>query len=352
MPRTPAKKTRQTRASRAGGLRPAQIAAIIGGIVCLIGLVTFFTHSSGDFSGSASASTSAAVRTAPSPFDGITITGNAGYVLDLTTGKVLYQKNAQAALPLASITKLMSALVTLDHTGTAMSTDTEVTIDHDSLLQAGDGGDIGLLSGEKWNANDLLEYSLISSSNVGTAAISRGLFAGVDASTSEADFIQEMNAKAGQLGLSSMSFYNNNGLDINDSQSGAYGSAQDVAKLMADAITTQRTVIGTTAVKSMKFVSMSGIRHTAINTDEIIGELPGLIASKTGFTNLAGGNLVVAFDAGLNHPIVIAVLGSTEDGRFDDVLKLASTTMDYLSGEPAYYMTQYAAGATTTPHKK
>jgi len=326
------------------------IAALVGVFILLIAAATYFTSASGAFSGNSSGN--AAVSTAPAlpnPFDSVSIAANAAYVLDLSTGKILYQKNAQTALPLASITKLMAALVVLQHENQAGDAQTEVAIDQDSLAQAGDDGDIGLLLGERWNVNDLLSYSLISSSNVGTTALARGIFAGETPDASEANFIKAMNEGAAQLGLDSMSYYNPNGLDISTSQAGAYGSAQDVSKLMANLISSQRTAIGATAVKSKPFISTSGIRHTAVNTDEILGELPGLIASKTGFTALAGGNLVVAFDSGLNHPIVITVLGSTEEGRFTDVLALASTTMAYLAEQPGTSITQYSS---TTPENK
>jgi D-alanyl-D-alanine carboxypeptidase len=58
------------------------------------------------------------------------------------------------------------------------------------------------------------------------------------------------------------------------------------------------------------------------NTDKLAENLPGLIAGKTGFSDLAGGNLAVAVDIGLNHPVIIVVLGSTEEGRFEDVKEL------------------------------
>ena len=56
-----------------------------------------------------------------------------------------------------------------------------------------------------------------------------------------------------------------------------------------------------------------------------------MIASKTGFTNLAGGNLAIVFDAGFMHPIAIVVLGSTIDGRFSDILKLQRAALEKLS---------------------
>ena len=55
------------------------------------------------------------------------------------------------------------------------------------------------------------------------------------------------------------------------------------------------------------------------------------MASKTGFTNLAGGNLAIIFDAGFMHPMTIVVLGSSAEGRFSDVVKLAKITLEKLS---------------------
>ncbi|MDQ5957741.1 MAG: hypothetical protein QG665_65, partial [Patescibacteria group bacterium] len=54
-------------------------------------------------------------------------------------------------------------------------------------------------------------------------------------------------------------------------------------------------------------------------------------ASKTGYTDSAGGNLVVALDAGLAQPVIVVVLGSSKDGRFTDVLALAKATVTYYS---------------------
>jgi D-alanyl-D-alanine carboxypeptidase len=68
-----------------------------------------------------------------------------------------------------------------------------------------------------------------------------------------------------------------------------------------------------------------------VNTNVSINQISGLLASKTGFTNLAGGNLAVVFDAGFMHPVVIVVLGSTVDGRFSDVVNLEKITLQKLS---------------------
>ena len=70
--------------------------------------------------------------------------------------------------------------------------------------------------------------------------------------------------------------------------------------------------------------------HEGINTNTEITKLPQVLASKTGFTDLAGGNLAVVVDVGLNHPVVIVVLGSSKEGRFSDVEFLAWASVDTL----------------------
>ena len=69
----------------------------------------------------------------------------------------------------------------------------------------------------------------------------------------------------------------------------------------------------------------------ARNTNQETGKFPLLIASKTGYTDLAGGNLALAFDAGFNRPIIIVVLGSSYEGRFADAEKLVWATLAYLA---------------------
>ena len=72
--------------------------------------------------------------------------------------------------------------------------------------------------------------------------------------------------------------------------------------------------------------------------------IPGLLGGKTGYTNLAGGNLAVIYDAGLNHPIVVVVLGSTLEGRFGDVETLVDATYGYI--ENGWYEYEFMSGST------
>lgn len=245
------------------------------------------------------------------------------YVYDVNEKKVLFAKNEHQELPLASITKLMSGLI--------ISTDlpaTSTVIISKSDINKGEGSN-GLFAGEKWEAKDLLNFSLIMSSNTGIYALADALNAYLGGNSSTT--INLMNQKASEFGLTNTIFFNESGLDINTGMSGAYSSAYDVAMLLDKILVNYSELISKTIEGAASFISESNMRHVAINTDTLVDKIPGLIASKTGFTDLAGGNLAIAFDAGIEHPIIIVVLGSTEDGRFSDVEQLAHVTFEKLA---------------------
>jgi D-alanyl-D-alanine carboxypeptidase len=143
-----------------------------------------------------------------------------------------------------------------------------------------------------------------------------------------------MNAKAHSLGLSQTYFLNVTGLDINSTISGGYGSAKDMAKLFTYAVKTYPDVFEATSYPQISVSSIGKTKYQVDNTDTIVGQIPGLIASKTGYTDLALGNLAILFDAGLMHPIAIVVLGSTEEGRFTDTISLVNKTLDFITESP------------------
>jgi len=244
------------------------------------------------------------------------------YVYDVNEQKVLFAKNEHEKLPLASITKLMTGLVAID----VMPDTTIIDINKDAIMQEGDSG---LIVGEKWTLKDLLDFSLISSSNDGIYAIADAL--NNYESTNGADVISLMNTKAKNLGLNDTIFSNPTGLDIDTQMSGSYSSAYDINLLLNKIIKNYPEIISKTNSDTIKIKSQSNITHTATNTNEAINDISGMIASKTGFTDLAGGNLVIAFDAGIMHPIIVVVLGSTQEGRFTDIESLSNIALQEIS---------------------
>lgn len=260
------------------------------------------------------------------PFSSITLTAKAAYVLDARTGKVLFQKNDEKRLPLASLTKVMTALVATTLAPASQS----VIITQEAIETEGDSG---LRVGEVWSLKNLIDFSLASSSNDGARAIGFAIGAlgdlnATSSASSEINFIKEMNTEAAKIGMTQTYYLNDTGLDQSTVQGGAYGTAKDMATLFDYILKNHPDIMEATRQASFSIASETGILHTAINTDTIVDTIPGLIASKTGDTDLAGGNLVVAFDPELGRPIIISVLGSTTDGRFEDVSKLVTASLE------------------------
>lgn len=275
--------------------------------------------------------TSVPGETASHVFPAVEVEAKAAYVYDARTKEVLFAKNENERLALASVTKLMTALVASE----ILPEYSTVVITSEAL---GAEGDSGLRRDEKWSLKDLLDFSLVTSSNDGMKAVALALGALHDsqASSSEAvdGFVQKMNEKASSLDLKNTYYFNSTGLDESAVKGGAYGTVSDIARLFEYILTYKSDLLVATRDLESSFVSENGIAHEAKNTNTIVDEIPGLLASKTGFTDIGGGNLVIAFDPELGRPIIVVVLGSSEDGRFKDVQKLVDASMTYITGEP------------------
>ena len=141
-------------------------------------------------------------------------------------------------------------------------------------------------------------------------------------------FVQKMNELAQEIGMYDTIFYNETGLDITNTRSGGYGTVHDMALLYEYVLRKDPKLFDATRRPYAEIFSLDLIQHIAKNTNQSVGSFPGLLGSKTGYTDLAGGNLAVAFDSGLATPIVIVVLGSTVDGRFEDVQTLAQAARE------------------------
>jgi D-alanyl-D-alanine carboxypeptidase (penicillin-binding protein 5/6) len=145
--------------------------------------------------------------------------------------------------------------------------------------------------------------------------------------------VDVMNRRAKELGLTQMYFFNPTGLDLDIETAGAYGSAHDVAVLAATFLEQFPAQFEATAAAPTVSISNGAHALEAAATAAPLLDIPGLIGAKTGYTDLAGGNLVAAFDIKVGHPIIVAVLGSTRDGRFDDVKLLINKTRDLFTAQ-------------------
>jgi len=263
--------------------------------------------------------------TVTTAFNNLNLAAKSVYVFDISENKVIFKKNEFVQLPLASIVKLMTALVATE----LLPANSQVMIRKEFLSPEGDSG---LFVNESWKLKDLIDFSLVASSNDG--AMSLASVAGAfglgshDYEFGREYFIEKMNAKAVELGMKETYFVNESGLD-EGGISGGYGSAIDVAKLMKYILETKPELLEATKYPNIIIKSLSQ-SHIIKNTNTDINQITGLIASKTGFTDMAGGNLAIAFDASIGRPIIVVVLGSTEFGRFDDVSALVKASLEYV----------------------
>lgn len=233
------------------------------------------------------------------------IQAKAAIIYDPTTRLVWYQKSANQELPLASITKIMTAQVVLGQKSAA----TPITITAADLKPEGDSG---FKVGQTVPLGGLLRFGLTVSSNDALAAAAAAI---------GPDYVAHMNAEAKHLGLTHTYFRNPTGLDMTESIAGAYGSAYDVARLVATFYHDHADYLKVTTAQTGTLTTTSG-DLVAAATAAPLSDVPGFIGGKTGFTDLAGGNLAIVFDVEPSHPLVVVVLGSTEEGRFDDIKTL------------------------------
>jgi D-alanyl-D-alanine endopeptidase (penicillin-binding protein 7) len=216
-------------------------------------------------------------------------------VLDPTTGETLYAKNADQPAPIASITKLMTAMVVLD---------AELPLDEAIQITAEDVDHIKnstsrLPIGSHFRRDDLLRLALMASDNRAASALGRNYPGGLDA------FVEAMNAKAKELELGATRFVDASGL-----APGNVSSAADLGRLVAAAA--RYDLIGEYSTTSAANVTLpeSGRKLSFVNTNQLVRGSDWQIGlSKTGYISESGKCLVMQAIIA-NQPVVIVLLDS------------------------------------------
>ena len=213
--------------------------------------------------------------------------GGRAYLVVSARGDTLLQYRADQELPMASITKLMTVLVTLEHA----KLDDVVTVGR----QAAETGEssIDLRQGEHLTVRELIEGALIQSANDAAVALAQYVGHG-----NVQSFVRLMNAKARALGLTHTHFANPDGLDA----PGHYASARDLTKLAEIAM-------HNAFVRSVVRQRTAQIPGRTLHTwNDLLGVFPGVIGVKTGHTNHAGWSEVAAA-RGIGVTIYATLLG-------------------------------------------
>lgn len=240
---------------------------------------------------------------------GVVLNSPRAIVVDVASGQPLWRKSDTEVQSIASITKLMTALVFLDNNP---GWDKEVEISVDDYR---DGGRRYIFQGQKILVKDLFNLALIASSNEAVIALVRST--GIN----EVDFVKKMNDQAKTLGMNNTQFTEPTGLDVNNRS-----SAQDLAKLII--ASSERNEIAEATIKDkveIELILTNGKKKLIVPaTDRLLGSFVNIVTGKTGFVEEAGYCMatIVAGDQGNRLALVTLGADSSLD-RFQDVKSLA-----------------------------
>ncbi len=232
------------------------------------------------------------------------LNSRAAVIYDRKSKKVIWGKKENEKRPMASTTKIMTAIVVLEN---ANLSDT-VTV---SKKSAGTGGSrLGLKTGDKVTVNNLLYGLLMVSGNDAAVALAEYVGGSVEG------FADKMNQKAKELGLENTHFVTPHGLDMADH----YTTALELAEMADYAMNNEKfaQIVNTKNIT----ISINGRSKSLKNTNELLGNLNGVNGVKTGFTNGANRCLVTSVNRdGMN--IITVVLGAdTKKDRTNGSVKL------------------------------
>ena len=204
----------------------------------------------------------------PAVAEALEVSATAAVLMDADMGQVLYEKNGDRQMLIASTTKIMTALVVLEHA----APDDVITVTPDHMAE---GSSMYLRAGETVRVEELLYGLLLCSGNDAALALT-------ECAGGLTPFVAMMNEKAAALGMAHTSFANPNGLDAD----GHYSTARDMAVLAAAAVEnpTFRRIC------SSRSVTIG--QRTMENHNRLLRQVEGCIGLKTGYTQAAGRTLV------------------------------------------------------------
>lgn len=259
---------------------------------------------------------SAWVYAAPSPV-GITppppVTAKAAILIDAGSGKVLWEKNAQERLPMASVTKLMTLVLAfraIQHGKASMRDLVPVSME---AYRTG-GSQIWLEPGERLTLRQMLTAIAVGSANDAAVAVGEYL------AGSTGQFVQLMNQEAARLGMRDTHFSNPHGLPALDH----YSTAHDLALLAERAAKTPGLLQLTSMWQDKTIRNGKGGYLWLVNHNRLLRAYPGADGLKTGYTQAAGFCLVATALRGQTRMIAVVLGAPTSKDRFDDAASLMS----------------------------
>ena len=245
------------------------------------------------------------------------IKAKSAILMEVNTGEILYEMNADEQMPPASITKIMSLLLVMEAVDRGELSLEDVITASEHACSMG-GSQIWLEPGESMTVDDLLKAAVIASANDATVAL------GEQIAGSEEGFVSMMNERASQLGMTNTKFINATGLDAD----GHISTAHDVAIMSAE-------LIKHDLIKNYSTVWMDTLRDgesELVNTNKLVRFYEGTTGLKTGTTSGAGYCLSATAERNGLSLVAVIMSGETSADRFNGAKKL----LDYGFANYAY----------------
>jgi D-alanyl-D-alanine carboxypeptidase len=255
---------------------------------------------------------------------------HAGIILDADSQTILWEKNATEQRSIASITKLVTAMIVIDR---IQDLDEIVVIPQEVMMI--EGTKVGCPTsvictgnrfevGEKVRIRDLLYATLLPSANDAATVLA------IHIAGSEDAFAGLMNARLKEIGITRSHFCRPSGLELDENEEMCYSTAYDIARVIAHLLEYDKYDVlwDIMRTKEHTFTSLDGmIEHELDNTNRLVGEMPQLVGAKTGFTPRAGYCLaLVTEDETKQHQVISVVLDDYH--RFTDVEMMSQWAFD------------------------
>ncbi len=238
------------------------------------------------------------------------ITAKSGLLIDYHSGKVLFEKNANERLPIASMTKLASLAVVFDAIEKGVVKENEYVVVSETAAAVG-GSSAFLDAGSSYKVADLIKTIVIASANDSTVALAEHI------AGSEELFVSRMNKFARDLHLNDTNFVNSTGLPCENH----YSSAFDIANIY-------KTICNNSIYKKFAkiwmddFIHPSGRKTGLVNTNRLVKTYDGIEGGKTGYTDLARFCLTASATRG-NLRLIGVIIGANDSKtRFSEMSKL------------------------------
>jgi len=240
----------------------------------------------------------------------IDIKAKSAILIEPTTGKVIYEKNADEQLKPASMTKIMSLILIMESiSNNKLSLDDEVVVSKEASSMG--GSQVYINEGEVYKVEELLKGVAIASANDAVVAL------GEKIAGSKENFVSMMNQKKEQLGLTNTNFVNPHGLDDENH----YSSARDMS-IMARELLKYPLILNYTKRYEDYFKKKDGSSIWLVNTNKLVKFYEGMDGLKTGYTSTAG-YCLTATAVKNNFRLISVIMGEdTIESRTEDTLKL------------------------------